>query len=1481
MLKLSELKELEDEFCLDYKDFKYQSQYRGNTFGSTNCYRCTKDGKQYCLKTIPSFFIDRTMTRAKIIREIYNLSRLRYSPLSVVQGVIFPSQEHGYNYSFVTPHIEQESLEDFIFENRDHPLWDDTMKMQTACGIAAGMQFLHYFGFIHGYLSPHNVIFDENFEPVIVDYWYSKFIPSEYYQAVVTEKECWCAPERFSPKGFTQKVDVFSFGMILYQIATRLRPIARTNNRDLILKRTQNGDRPHIPEGVMSKQLEDLIRRCWDANPDNRPSFDAILAEFCDDNHPLFPNVDTGRFFEFRAKVLAPFIQGVSDIAYFTIGDLPGDVLEKFTALKAAADKGNPKAMYRLWSLTEREEYIPYLKKGADLGDKTCQFAYSEVVKDQEEKLKYLKMAAEQDYVKAMLQYGIEANNLDMLKRAAFLGSEKAEMECYQRTNEVKYLMMAANYRDTDAKYQLAVLCETGEPARLKGDYSDLVQPDIVKTHEQYLADAEARIPNKIFKDLGKAFRLYLQGVEWGHAASIKKLETIQKNGPKLASHVPSVFKQKKEPAKIDTVLMYAMCLLKGAYPRMRRNPMESIKIFKAAVQSCNSADAAHQLYLIYHRGDPEFQIEPNEEMALQYLKNAALQGHPTATFDYAKVLAKRASCIPSKDQGQDMKEIFRFSRHAAQLGDSNALERHAFFLRQICDTEAAEIESAVFYRLAADRGNIDAQYTFAKLAKGGVGLDQSLELAILYHRMGAKKGIPDNMMKIAKIYDKHKELNKSDREVMKMYLKAGAYGSSKGMLITGSRYEEGIGCEKNLKKAMRYYRVGAILGNSVAQLKYANMLMKDSEGVSNVSEALHFYNLAARAGKVEAKKTMARMYLNGQLRKDVKQAMMLYKDAADDGDSEAQFEYAMLVLKNQTRQTEITDAVKYLTLAADQNHVDAILKLAEIYEQGEYVDENLRVSCSLYRRAGNITGDLKYFTHVASHMNSVSKMDAMDYSVAFADMQRGVMKDSFWEEDDYVRAAQMLGQSLGQFKPKPPLITPTSAVPVLRADDEIDLIDLAQLQTAARNGDTKAVNDGIATLVRFSQGGNTAARRELGKIYLQGLIVPQDLALAEEHLSVAAKRGDREALFELGNLNMLLNKKDFALLNYQMAHKRGHIYARTRCSILLFEGPEGLMPLIRNPHAKISPPLDEDHLLGLHCSVQDLDDLYLFSLSKFYGEKAIQGNKYAQHNYGMLIESGFTPVITEVNGMVWIKKAADQGLDFSEYQYGSLCLMSPGKLKEGLQYLEKGVAKNYVRSIIELATAYENGKGVEVNLKKALEIANKGVVLRDPVCQCIAARIIMNTVKTKDGLTRAMILLKASQQEGNAEAAVMRGNIYLNNSKGPQDLARAVECFKFAADKSLPLGHYYYGMCLKNGQGCQQDLVEGRKHLKLASSLGVKEAMIELADMAQKEQQKAHEKFEYFRTLMAPTSGALDQRAARLECFEHWKDTLNFDQKK
>lgn len=1469
MLKLSEAQELEKEFSLNIDDFELSHSHlsHGNGF-ATNCYKVKgKDGQLVFIKSIPAFFIKKTLSKAKIIREVYNLSKLQYPSLSVMRGVIFPSEKQPLTYSFVTSHVQQESLESFLnnLDSPNHPIWDDTMKMQTAFGIAAAMQFLHYCGFIHGNLSPSNVVFNSEYEAVIVDYWYSKFMTSDYYQSITSEKECWCAPERFSPSGFTEKVDVFSYGMILYQIACDMRPFSRAMNHDMVLRRIQHGDRPFIPDGRISKQLEDLIRRCWDSNPDQRPSFDAILAEFYIDDHPLFPNADPCKFLECRSKTVFPFLQGVGDIAYFDIGDLSGDVTDKFNSLKAAAENGNPKAMYRLWYLTEKDEYIPYLKRGADLGDKTCQYAYSRMTTDKEESLKYLKMAADQDYSKALKSYSMETGDLDMLKRAAQLGFEEALMECYRKTNEVKYLIAAATYHDADGSYQLALLHETGEVPHMKAEYPDLVKPGETKTHEEYVAEVEALMPNKVFKDLGMAFDLYIQGYEWNHEESRKKIDSIYKLGGKLASRVPAIFKQKKEPEKIDLVLMYAMSLVYGDYVNLKRDLPEAIRIFKAAVQFCNSADAAYQLYLIYHRGDSDFHIPPNQEMALRYLKSAAVQGHPTATFDYAKVLAKSVSANPD----EAIKETLRYSRYSAQLGDPDALERHAFLLQQISDSEAAEIECAVYYRLAADRGNIEAQYTFAQLAEDGVGLEESCELALLYYRIGAKKGISDNMMAIAELYEKQPSLKKSDREITKEYLKAGCYGSSKGMLIVGSRYEIGQGCERDLKKALKYYRLGAILGNSTAQLKYANMLLSDSDCSANQSEAMHFYALSARLGNVDAQKTSARMYLTGQfLRKNVNKAKMLFKEAADVGDSEAQYEYAMLLLADQPKQTAITEAMEYLVKSADQNNIEAILKLAEIYEQGEYVDENLKVSCLLYRKAGNITGDLRYFTHVAAQLSTIAKTDDMERNLSFAEMKQEVWKDSLWDEDRLVSTAERFGQSLAQFKSKslPLGMGPTAT----RSDDQLEF---ALNQLKGQNGNSGKIEEAIAVLEMLCREGSVSAQRELGRLYLQGSIVTRDLTLAEQYLKPAAQRGDRDALFELGNLDMLMNRTQSALVNYQMAQKRGHVYAKTRCSALLFEGPEGLIPLIENPKAKMSPPLDEDHLLGLKCSCQDLDEMYCFSLSMFYGEKAKSGNKFAQHNYGMLIDGGFASRTTDKDAFVWLKKAANQGLAFSEYTYGTMCLRRPDKLKEGLAYLEKGVAKNYIRSIIELASAYEVGKGVKANPKTALEIANKGVALNDPVCQCIAARLIMKTVKTKDGLTKAMILLNASKTAGNAEAAVMMGTI-LMKSQRPEDQTRAADCFKFAADKSLPFGHYYYGLCLKNGSGVAKNETEGRKHLKLASSLGVKEAMLELAEMAQKEQ-KASDAYEYFRRLMATVPGAQESKESPLELLEQWREAV------
>src|SRR5256886_14539555 len=80
------------------------------------------------------------------------------------------------------------------------------------------------------------------------------------------------APEVLRGKPYTQAADIYSFGMIMYFVATTRKPFANHAHNNFLVLNICNGVRPEISEQEAPKCYIDLMKRCWDSNPDNRPS---------------------------------------------------------------------------------------------------------------------------------------------------------------------------------------------------------------------------------------------------------------------------------------------------------------------------------------------------------------------------------------------------------------------------------------------------------------------------------------------------------------------------------------------------------------------------------------------------------------------------------------------------------------------------------------------------------------------------------------------------------------------------------------------------------------------------------------------------------------------------------------------------------------------------------------------------------------------------------------------------------------------------------------------------------------------------------------------------------------------------------------------------------------------------------------------------------------------------------------------------------
>jgi len=110
----------------------------------------------------------------------------------------------------------------------------------------------------------------------VADFGLTRFI-SEKKQMTQVGTPMWMAPEIIMGKKYTEKADVYAFGVILWEILTRLEPYEDKEPMQIVVEVVNEGLRPTLPPPFDSSPLVPLMKQCWDQDPEQRPSFEKVL----------------------------------------------------------------------------------------------------------------------------------------------------------------------------------------------------------------------------------------------------------------------------------------------------------------------------------------------------------------------------------------------------------------------------------------------------------------------------------------------------------------------------------------------------------------------------------------------------------------------------------------------------------------------------------------------------------------------------------------------------------------------------------------------------------------------------------------------------------------------------------------------------------------------------------------------------------------------------------------------------------------------------------------------------------------------------------------------------------------------------------------------------------------------------------------------------------------------------------------------------
>eukprot|EP00026_Physarum_polycephalum_P017687 Phypoly_transcript_18994.p1 GENE.Phypoly_transcript_18994~~Phypoly_transcript_18994.p1 ORF type:complete len:224 (+),score=30.64 Phypoly_transcript_18994:1-672(+) len=197
------------------------------------------------------------------------------------------------NLCIVTELLDRGSLS-FILYSDEQISWK--RRVQFAIDIANGLKYLHAHNIIHRDVKSPNMLVGSDWTVKIGDFGFSR-IKVEHTTMTQCGTVAWTAPEIFSGSHYSEKADIYSFGIILWELIYRKKPWDGLNAMRIIHE-VELGNRPptHYVPTDTPLQITKLMEACWGYESEKRPSITEILAtlhlalpKHSQDSHPLLP----------------------------------------------------------------------------------------------------------------------------------------------------------------------------------------------------------------------------------------------------------------------------------------------------------------------------------------------------------------------------------------------------------------------------------------------------------------------------------------------------------------------------------------------------------------------------------------------------------------------------------------------------------------------------------------------------------------------------------------------------------------------------------------------------------------------------------------------------------------------------------------------------------------------------------------------------------------------------------------------------------------------------------------------------------------------------------------------------------------------------------------------------------------------------------------------------------------------------------------
>lgn len=354
---------MEQDYSVNINDFEVKEQINQGAYGVV--YRVKhKTGGIFAAK-VNSYVNEQRQQMIK--NEIKILKSCAHPTLVQFRGYSNKDFYENEKYTMIFDYYKNGSLACILNKVRKGqcPIkFTNTIKQIILIGIARGILYLHSHHIVHRDLKPDNVLIDDNFHPHITDFGLSQSFQS--YEPVLSNSfdkgsPVYMAPELFNGAIVTSKVDVYAFGILMYEVLTEREPYPNIQSYLYLMNQVVGGLRPEFPE-TTKDSLQKLAKECWNEDPDSRPTFDDIFSSLAYGKDPVLGDVeDKGKYYldDVDTDVIDEYLKQIQSDKYDA-----DDVIQQL-AIKIAQtnDKTEEKKKKKKEKIEKLEDEINEMKK--------------------------------------------------------------------------------------------------------------------------------------------------------------------------------------------------------------------------------------------------------------------------------------------------------------------------------------------------------------------------------------------------------------------------------------------------------------------------------------------------------------------------------------------------------------------------------------------------------------------------------------------------------------------------------------------------------------------------------------------------------------------------------------------------------------------------------------------------------------------------------------------------------------------------------------------------------------------------------------------------------------------------------------------------------------------------------------------------------------------------------------------------------------